>query len=79
MHICLKFVIQMANSVLSVYKARHSRNLVSLFLFGVDDMAVSFSSVTFQVGTPVCSRPAAAYNALERKKKTNPTINDVLP
>lgn len=40
-----------------------------LFLFGIYNMAVSFSSVTFQVGTPVCSGPAAAYNALERKNK----------
>lgn len=59
----------MASSLLSVYEARHSRNLMFLFLFGIYDMAVSFSSVTFQVGTPVCSGPAAAYNALESKNK----------
>lgn len=59
----------MAISLLSVYEARHSRNLVFLFLFGIYDMAVSFSSVTFHVGTPVCSGSAAAYNALKSKEK----------
>lgn len=35
-----------------------------LFLFGIYNMAVSFTSVTFQIGTPVCSGPAAAHNTL---------------
>lgn len=58
----------MAISLLTVYKGRHSRNLMVLFLFGIYNMTVSFSSVTCQVGTPVCSRSAAAYNALESEK-----------
>lgn len=66
----------MAISFTKVCEARHSRNLMFLFLFGIYNMAVSFTSVTFQIGTPVCSGPAAAHNTLENKKQE---ILNVLP
>lgn len=66
----------MAISFTKVCESRHSRNLMFLFLLGIYNMAVSFTSVTFQIGTPVCSRPAAAHNTLENKKQE--TLN-VLP